>query len=311
MSACVETMFSVRETPWHGLGTIIKHSVNSAEALKLAGLDWNVIQSDIISQGTLEKIPGFKVNIRDTDQKILGVVSDKYKPVQNQEAFAFTDTLLGEGVEYETAGSLSNGKRVWMLAKMEGRTVAGEKIDPYLVFTNSHDGTGAIRVAVTPIRVVCQNTLNLALRTARRQWSCIHIGDIEEKMEEARETLLKADNYMNRLEEKFGDLKLKKISDDKVREYIDFLLPIQPGDGAIRKTNIERLREDLSIRYFDSPDLAYLEKSAYRFVNAVSDFAKHRQPGRFTPNYRENLFMRTVDGNPMIDKAYELVEELV
>lgn len=311
MSACVETMFSVRETPWHGLGTIIKHSVNSAEALKLAGLDWNVIQSDIICQGTLEKIPGFKVNIRDTDQKILGVVSDKYKPVQNQEAFAFTDTLLGDGVEYETAGSLSNGKRVWMLAKMEGRTVADEKIDPYLVFTNSHDGTGAIRVAVTPIRVVCSNTLNLALRTARRQWSCIHIGDIEEKMEEARETLLKADNYMNRLEEKFGDLKLKKISDDKVREYIDFLLPIRPDDGAIKKTNIERLREALSMRYFDSPDLAYLEKSAYRFVNAVSDFATHREPGRFTPNYRENLFMRTVDGNPMIDKAYELVEELV
>lgn len=311
MSACVETMFSVRETPWHGLGTIIKHSVTSEAALRLAGLDWNVIQSDIFCQGTLEKIPGFKVNIRDTDQKILGVVSDKYKPVQNKEAFAFTDTLLGNGVEYETAGSLSNGKRVWMLAKMEGRMVTDEKIDPYLVFTNAHDGTGAIRVAVTPIRVVCQNTLNLALHTARRQWSCTHMGDIEEKMEEARATLLNADHYMNHLNEEFGNLKLKKISDDKVREYIDFLLPVQPGDGAIRKTNIERMREDLLMRYFDSPDLAYLEKSAYRFINAVSDFATHRPPGRFTPNYQENLFMRTVDGNPLIDKAYEMVEELV
>lgn len=311
MSACVETMFSVRETPWHGLGTIIKNSVTSEAALTLAGLDWNVIQSDIYCQGTLEKIPGFKVNIRDTDKKILGIVSDKYKPVQNKEAFAFTDALLENGVKYETAGSLSNGKRVWMLAKMEGRMVADEKMDPYLVFTNSHDGTGAIRVAVTPVRVVCQNTLNLALRTARRQWSCNHIGDIEEKMDEARATLLKADNYMNRLEEKFGNLKLKKISDDKVREYIDFLLPVQPGDGAIKKINIERMRDDLSIRYFDSPDLAYLEKSAYRFINAVSDFATHRPPRRFSPNYRENLFMRTVDGNPLIDKAYELVEELV
>lgn len=311
MSACVETMFSVRETPWHGLGTIIQNAVTSEEALKLAGLDWNVVQSDIICQGTLEKIAGFKVNIRDTDHKILGVVSDKYKPVQNKEAFAFTDSLLGNGVKYETAGSLSSGRRVWMLAKMEGRMVTDEKIDPYLVFTNSHDGTGAIRVAITPIRVVCQNTLNLALQTARRQWSCTHIGDVEEKMEEARATLLNADRYMKELKEKFGDLKLKKMSDDKVREYIDFLFPIQPEEGEIRKINIKRMREDLSMRYFDSPDLMHLEKSAFRFVNAVSDFATHRQPGRSTPNYQENLFMRTVDGNPLIDKAYELVEELV
>lgn len=311
MSACVETMFSVRETPWHGLGTIIEKAVTSENALKLAGLDWNVVQSDMICQGTLEKIAGFKVNIRDTDQKILGVVSDKYKPVQNKEAFAFTDSLLGNGVKYETAGSLSSGRRVWMLAKMEGRMVTDEKIDPYLVFTNAHDGTGAIRVAITPIRVVCQNTLNLALQTAKRQWSCTHIGDVEEKMEEARATLVNADQYMKELKKKFGNLKLKKMSDDKVREYIDFLLPIQPEEGEIRKINVKRMRDDLSMRYFEAPDLKYLEKSAFRFINAVSDFATHRQPGRSTCNYRENLFMRTVDGNPLIDKVYELVEELV
>lgn len=311
MSACIETMFSVRETPWHGLGTIIQRSVTSEEALKLAGLDWSVIQNDLICQGTLEKVPGYKVNLRDTDHKILGVVSDKYKPVQNRDAFAFTDTLLGDGVEYETAGSLSSGKRVWMLAKMEGRMMTDEKVDPYLVFTNSHDGTGAIRVAITPVRVVCQNTLNLALTTARRQWSCIHIGDINEKMEEARATLENANNYMAALEKQFEHLKLKKMSDDKVREYIDLLLPIASEDGEIRKINVGRMREDLAMRYFDAPDLSSIEKSAYRFINAVSDFATHRPPGRFTPNYKENLFMRTVDGNPMIDRANELVEAMV
>ena len=100
--------------------------------------------------------------MRDKDRKVLGVVSDRYKIVQNEEAFAFTDTLLGEGVRYETAGSLQGGKKVWMLAHLPHEyIISGERISPYLVFFNSHDGSGAIKAAITPIRVVCQNTLNL------------------------------------------------------------------------------------------------------------------------------------------------------
>lgn len=313
MAANVETMFSVRETPWHGLGTIIQEAPTSEEALKLAGLDWNVIQSDVIAKGTLEQIQGFKVNIRDTDRKVLGLVTDRYKIVQNKEAFAFTDALLGEGVKYETAGSLASGKRVWMLAKLEGQKITDELIDPYLVFTNSHDGSGAIRVAITPVRVVCQNTLNLALSKAKRQWSCVHVGDIQNKLEEARETLLNANTYMKALEEEFGELKLKKMTDDKVKEYINMLLPLDENETDLirKRTNIERMRADLTYRYFEAPDLRDIEKSAYRFVNAVSDFATHREPARRTANYQENMFMRTIDGNALIDKAYELVGALV
>lgn len=312
MSANVETMFSVRNTPWHGLGTIIQNAVNSEEALKLAGLDWNVTQSKIIVQGTLQELSGYYANIRESDGRILGVVTDKYKIVQNKDAFAFTDELLGGGdVKYETAGSLASGRRVWMLARMEGRMMTDEKVDPYLVFTNSHDGTGAIRVAITPIRVVCQNTLNLALASAKRHWSCVHTGEIDAKMEDAKKTLMNAETYLTALEEEFGELKKKRLTDDKVRELVNELLPIGPDDGEIRKTNVERLREDVLFRYFLSPDLQPIEKSAYRFVNAVSDFATHKDPARRTPNYRENLFMKTIDGNALIDKAYGLVGALV
>ena len=307
MAACVETMFSVRETPWHGLGIIIKEAVSSEQALKLAGLDWDVIQTKLICQGTLDEVPGYMANIRSTDHKILGVVSNKYKIVQNKEAFAFTDALLGDGVKYETAGSLSSGRRVWMLARMEGRMMTDEKVDPYLVFTNSHDGTGAVQVAITPVRVVCQNTLNLALHTARRRWSCAQIGEIEEKMEEATKTLLNANHYLESLEEEFGELKMKKMTDDKVREFINELLPIEPDAGTLKKTNVERLRDDVMFRYLYAPDLQPIEKSAYRFLNAVSDFATHREPARRTPNFRENRFMLTADGNPLIDKAYSMV----
>ena len=144
MSANVETMFSVRETPWHGLGRIVMDAPASREALELADLDWQVESRNIYS-GTGAMIPGYRANVRSTDDAVLGVVSDRYRIVQNEEAFQFTDDLLGEGVTYETAGSLQGGKKVWMLAKLpEKYIIAGDEVTPYLVFFNSHDGSALI-----------------------------------------------------------------------------------------------------------------------------------------------------------------------
>lgn len=226
MPANVETMFYVRETPWHGLGTMVLEAPTSAEALTLAGLDWNVIQRPIETEDGIP-IPGFKANLRETDEKVLGVVTDRYKVVQNTDAFSFTDSLLGEGVTYETAGSLQEGRRTWLLAKLPQRyIISGDEITPYLVFMNSHDGTGSIKAAMTPIRVVCQNTLNLALSTAKRYWSTNHTGNIRGKMEDAKYTLLYADKYMAELGRTIDSLNRMKLSDKQVYEYIDALFPL-------------------------------------------------------------------------------------
>ncbi|MDY2593900.1 MAG: DUF932 domain-containing protein [Oliverpabstia sp.] len=307
MAANVESMFYVRETPWHGLGTRVKEAPSSKDALIYAGLDWKVIQEPVYTDSQ-ELIEGYKANVRDSDRRVLGVVTDRYKVIQNEEAFAFTDALLGEGVRYETAGSLQGGKKVWMLARMPHEyIITGERISPYLLFSNTHDGSGAIKVALTPIRVVCNNTLNLALSTAKRSWSMIHTGDIQGKLQEAKDTLLLADRYMDSLGKEFENLRMKSMTDKQVMEYIEVLLPVEE-DGTIKqKRNIEHLREDLKMRYFDAPDLQDVGKNAYRFINAVSDFATHAQPLRKTANYKENLFARTVEGNPMIDKAYQMV----
>lgn len=307
MAANVESMFYVRETPWHGLGTKVKEAPASNDALILAGLNWQVLQEPIFTAAS-EPIEGYKVNVRDSDRKALGVVTDRYKVIQNNEAFAFTDELLGEGVRYETAGSLQGGKKVWLLAHMPREyIISGEQISPYLVFSNTHDGSGAIKVALTPIRVVCQNTLNLALAKANRCWSMIHTGDIHEKMQEARDTLLRAENYMKELGQEFENLRMKKLSDRQVTEYIEILLPLEDNSTPQQTKNIRKLREDMKMRYFDAPDLQHVGKNAYRFVNAVSDFATHAEPLRKTANYKENLFARTMEGNPLIDKAYQMV----
>lgn len=307
MAANVESLFYVRETPWHGLGTRVLTAPTSKEALGLAGLDWQVVQEPIYTE-TEELIEGYKANVRDSDRKVLGVVTDRYKVIQNEEAFAFTDELLGEGVRYETAGSLQGGKKVWLLAHMPHEyIISGERISPYLVFSNTHDGSGAIKVALTPIRVVCNNTLNLALNTAKRSWSMIHTGDIKGKMEEAKNTLFMAEKYMDALGKEFETLRMISMSDDKVLEYINELLPVDESATPQQIRNMKRLQEDMKLRYFEAPDLKDLGKSAYRFVNAVSDFATHAEPLRRTANYKENLFSRTVEGNPLIDKAYQMV----
>ncbi len=308
MAANVETMFYTREKPWHGLGTMVMEAPTSKDALILAGLDWRVVQKPLLTYDEIP-VPGFKANVRDSDNQVLGVVTDRYKVVQNEDAFAFTDSLLGEGVTYETAGSLQNGRRTWILAKLPQRyIISGDEITPYLVFMNSHDGSGAIKAAMTPIRVVCMNTLNLALSTAKRTWSADHVGDIRGKLEDTRNTLLYAGQYMEELGKAIDGLSKIRLSDRKVYEYIDALFPLADNTTEAQKKNLLRLKEDVKVRYFEAPDLKAVGKNAYRFVNAVSDFATHSEPLRKRANYRESLFARTVEGNPLIDRAYELVK---
>ena len=282
MSANVETMFSVRETPWHGLGRIVMDAPASREALELAGLDWQVESRNIYS-GTGDMIPGYRANVRSTDYAVLGVVSDRYRIVQNEEAFQFTDDLP------------------------EKYIIAGDEVTPYLVFFNSHDGSSGVKVAMTPVRVVCQNTLNLALGTAKRIWTARHTENVLLRVQDTRETLQLANSYMGELGKGIHELTTIKLSDRKVQEFINEFFPITEDltDGQ-RKNNL-RLQEDLKARYYNAPDLEWVGKNGWRFVNAVSDFATHADPIRKTRNYNENLFLRTAEGNPMIDKAYKMV----
>lgn len=308
MAANVESMFYTREKPWHGLGIMVSEAPNSKDALRLAGLNWKVLQEPVYTENK-ELIQGYKANVRGSDRKVLGVVTDRYKVIQNEEAFAFTDALLGEGIRYETAGSLQEGRRVWMLARLPREfIIGGERISPYMVFSNTHDGSGAVKTALTPIRVVCNNTLNLALRTAKRSWSMIHTGDISGKIEEAKNTLLLADEYMTALGQEFENLRKIKLSEKQVLDYIKILLPMEENYSLLQKRGVEKLRADMKMRYFDAPDLKDVGNNGYRFVNAVSDFATHSTPRRKTANYKENIFARTADGNPMIDRAYQLVK---
>jgi phage/plasmid-like protein (TIGR03299 family) len=300
-------MFYTRQKPWHGLGTMVLEAPTSQDALILAGLDWQVEQHDVFTAAG-DLIPGYKANTRNTDNTVLGIVSDKYRIVQNEDAFKFTDAMLGEGVTYETAGSLQGGRKVWLLAKLpEKYIIAGDEITPYLVVFNSHDGSSGVKVAMTPIRVVCQNTLNLALSQAKRVWTTKHTENVMSRVQDARDTIFMAHNYMGELGKEIHTLSGIKLSDRKVMEMMSTFFPVTADMTDAQKRNNLRLLEDMKLRYFDAPDLADVGKNGWRFVNAVSDFATHSAPIRKTKNYNENLFVRTAEGSPMIDRAYKMV----
>ena len=136
----------------------------------------------------------------------------------------------------------------------------------------------------------------------------MHTGNIQGKIQEAKETLFMAEKYMDCLGMEFEQLRRQKVTDAQIREYVEQLLPMEKEPTPIQSKNILRLQEDMLKRYYDAPDLKKVGNNAYRFVNAVSDFATHAQPLRRTANYKENLFSRTIDGNPLIDRAYQLVK---
>ena len=301
----VETMFSVREKPWHGLGKIIKEAPTSRDAIELAGLNWSV-NSNPIYDVFGNEIKGFKANTRSSDNSVLGVVTDKYKIVQNIDAFDFTDNLIGEEMYYETAGSLRKGKTIWLLGKMPERYICEDKFDPYIVFTNTHDGTGAVKIAMTPIRVVCNNTLNMALSSAKRSWSTKHMGNMEAKLSEARHTLELANDYLNNLAIEADKLANETMKEEDVVYALNEMFPIDDDASDRQKQNIQNAKDGIMICML-RPDIAKFLNTKWGFINAVSDYVGHAVPARLTTNYQENNWGKIMNGHPLLDKAMSLV----
>jgi phage/plasmid-like protein (TIGR03299 family) len=311
MAANVETLFYVNRKPvWHGLGEPVQEALCSADALEKARLGWEVeaLPMFININGVNVEVPNTFANTRSSDNSVLGVVTGKYQIVQNKDAFAFTDGLLGnEGVRYETAGSLQNGRKVWMLARMPDFRLLDDDYENYLAFISSHDGKGAIKVACTPIRVCCENTANLAIKTASRIWSTKHMGNMEAKMAEAHRTLELSTNYINNLKQEAEVLAGQHYSEGQFQIFVERLIPIADDASDRNKKNLLDMQTELFTRYATAPDLANIRGTKWGVIQAVSDFATHRTPKRLTDTYQESLFEETIQGNSMIDFAYELL----
>jgi phage/plasmid-like protein (TIGR03299 family) len=220
MSAELESMFYYGETPWHNQGTKVDHVLTAQEAIKEAKLDWDVETVPVFTSvnNIFEAIKDKSAIRRKTDNSILGIMSDNFTPIQNQEAFNFFDSVVASNdAHYHTAGSLQGGKKIWMLAKLNGGngtiSINGDAVDKYLLLMNGHDGSLALRMFFTPVRVVCMNTLMASLSkvSSDKLFYSRHTVNLANRVEQAREIVGISLKFYDKFIEQATSLALKQL----------------------------------------------------------------------------------------------------
>ena len=265
------SFFSVNEKAWHGLGTIVKEYPTSREALEFAGLDYTVEKRPLFTYDTENfnankeddiiipevEVPNFFATMRtDTDQ-VLGLVGRDYKIVQNVDAFSFFDAIVcGEGIMYETAGALGNGERIFITAKLPEYIKVGKDdlIEKYLFLTTSHDGYGSITAAFTPIRIVCNNTLNMALRNCTNTIKIRHTQSAQDRLKEAHKVMGISNKLAEELDGIFNQWAKVRITDSEVKKLIQ--LAMVPNKEVLRNLQTGNM-DDLSTCFMNICDNAF------------------------------------------------------
>lgn len=226
MAHQVESMFSVKETPWHGLGKVLENAPESPEqAIVEAGLDWNV-DDEIPQLADGTSLADFgKVFRRSDNKKVLGIVGPNTHPLQNKFAFDFfAPFMAAKEASFETAGSLAEGRKVWVLAKINRPNIVVGKDDEivkFVLLSNSHDGTTAVRVGFTPIRVVCANTLALAHKDKASELIRVrHSKEVETNLEKIRDIINIADQQFEATAEQYRLLANKNVNFSDLRKYV-------------------------------------------------------------------------------------------
>ncbi|MFC0263708.1 MULTISPECIES: DUF932 domain-containing protein [Cyclobacteriaceae] len=266
------SFFSVRERAWHGLGRIVKDCPTSADAIRFAGLDYEVekrhlftydnenqiADEDITIKIPELEVPGYYATVRTDTEQVLGVVGRGYEVVQNWDIFSFFDAIVGggEGIHYETAGALGKGERVFITAKLPGYIRVGndDLIEKYLLLTASHDGFGSIKACFTPIRVVCNNTLNAALKNMQNCVKIRHTATAKERLEQAHKLMGISNQFANGMDAIFNHWAKVRITDYEVKKLIQMALV--PSKEVLQKLEKGKW-DELSTRFKNTCESAF------------------------------------------------------
>jgi len=315
-------MMYVDEPPWHGLGTRLKSPPTSEEAIEAAHLNWQVKKVPLYAAefGRREVVPGFTAVVRgdlwDNEKEkcpIFGIVSDAYTPVQNWEAFAFMDSLVQEGgIEYHTAGALGNGERVWMLAKLPTHiTVADEDItDKYLLLTNDHRATGSVQIKFTPIRVVCQNTLTLALAegaTIRLK----HHRNVKERLLETKGILGLIDRGYREIEGYFKAMATIQVKAALLHDYLNAVFPM-PEDADEKVQDTVTGDRQLAAHFFEhgrGNQAKGVRGTLWAAFSGVTELIDHRVPRNLSSHVADRRRLSSLwfgKGANVKARAYQL-----
>jgi phage/plasmid-like protein (TIGR03299 family) len=267
------------EEPWHRLGQKLEAPATAEEAIAASGLDYEISLTDVATVDGM-MVPKTKAVVRYDNQTVLGTVSDRYCVVQNRQAFGFLDAVVADGgLRYHTAGALGRGEKIFLLAKLPGHLRVKQTediVEKYLLLSNSHDGSSALRVLFTPVRVVCQNTLSMALRQGSDQGVSIrHNGDLTAKIRDTQRVLGLATKFYDDAQAKIDRLASVSPTSGQLDQYFKVLYPdpLKDDNCKARQTR-ERLQE-----LFGSGighDMSGIKGSWWVAYNAVTEMLDHR-----------------------------------
>ena len=289
-------MMYAGQVPWHGLGTPLKKPATAAEAIRAASLDWEVVKTPLhLKQHKRYQVVADRFAMVRADQlkqkmpRVLGIVGKDYTPLQNREAFNWFDPIVGrDAAVYHTAGALGDGERVWILAKLPGeiRVVGDDITDKYLLLCNSHDGSGSVHMKFTPIRVVCQNTLTMALSDGKGI-RIKHTSSLPERMALAEKNLGIIRDRFSEIGTNFGRFASVTINAERLTEYLQLIFH-DPADKEDERA-MQRIAEARyhARRLFEEGSGNRMEKvkgtlwAAYNGVTEYIDYARgKREPDR-------------------------------
>jgi phage/plasmid-like protein (TIGR03299 family) len=281
-------MMYAGQPPWHGLGTQLAEPATSAEAIKAAGLDWKVRKVPLFAiegTGVVPVSQYFGIAPEDRwgkpDCPIFGIVGKDYHPLQNSEAFEFFDSIVGQKVAmYHTAGALGKGEHVWILAKLSGmmEVTPSDVMEKYVLLSTGHDGRTCVKVILTPVRVVCQNTLSLALKSGDEIARAYHTPSIDRQLDSARKEVQALMKGFDAMQKAFQSMAKYTMTESKVNEYVNRVFPL-PKDLTDRKAP-EWILEDRAncVHLFHSGignDLPGVKETLWAAYNGVTEYVDH------------------------------------
>jgi len=273
------TSFASTKPAWHGLGQIVEKAMTSEEAIKLANLDYEVCKTPVMavtdSLAGIKLLEGRFVTYRSDNNELFNVVGSRYEIVQNRDAFGFFDSIIGEKIAmFETARALRKGEKIFITAKMpEFIRIEGtdDLTEVYVLLTSSHDGSGAITAAITPVRVVCANTLNAALSQVVSKVHIKHTKNASEKLQTAHKLIGISHAFISEISDCFNYLAVKPITDDKVKELLKELFRSEQADSKW----MEKIRQDAFGTYMNGVGQEKIVGSAWGFYNGVTNYLDH------------------------------------
>lgn len=287
MSSYFSSGFVVREPAWHREATVVEEALNAPEAIRMAGADWLVVKESVYMNGWEDarkkvEVPSQFVTRRADTGDALGIVGEGYEVIQNGDLFRFFDNVFDreEGRYYHTGGTLKGGKIVWLLAKVPGDFYlpgTEDVIDNYLLLASSHDGSISFTAKHTPIRVVCWNTLSVALKGTQTAIKIRHTKSARQQIQEASKALGFAQRNNRVLEKVAQELVARRMNTRGVKQFLTAIFPSsrEPGEKVPAQTMRKRERVELLFTDGETNNLPGIERTAWALYNATTEFVDH------------------------------------